>query len=389
MIKKLAEIFSGKENQNLTSVQQDQVRREIMLMNRRRMIIFSVLTMVLELSLIVIHDVRYLLEKNGEINILVSYLVFHSMIFLLGAFVLTMFLVYKNKYEKNVYRWIVEVTTVIGMLCIAGIGVLDLYTIGTITSYTTIQVVFGVIILIKPPRNYLVYTIPHVLFLGCVLYVEKNPNLLMDTVVNSTMYYFCVLLISKILYENHVSSLERNIVLEEANKKLEHLSNFDYLTNLYNRRHFEDLLKSQFRDDTYFMDKNSVMVIMDIDHFKHVNDVYGHKAGDEVLKEVAEILKRSLSSGNMIARWGGEEFIMFFPETFPKQVEKVADNIRTTIEQTEVIFNHQKICVTASFGMTMIHGNDDFSITEGFKHADEALYLAKDNGRNRIERIGY
>ncbi len=362
-----------------------QVQDKIKLINYKRLIIFSILTAVLEVALIIFNDIRVLIKGNSNIFIDKMYLIFHLLILITSLTVLILLRIYNNKKDSKIYNFIAEITVFVGIMCMAVIGVLDQYTIGTITSYITILIVVGITILIKPPRNYIVYSIPHFMFLYLTLRFQENQNLILDTVVNSTMFYVCVLLISKVNYENQVDHILKNIVLEETNKRLEYISNYDYLTNLSNRRHFESLIKTKILDNKHYENRKIVLAIMDIDHFKSVNDVYGHNAGDAVLQEVAKIIVDSIQEENLAARWGGEEFIVLFSDTSIEKSQFIVNEIRQKFEKHKVMFENHLISVTASFGLTEVKGNTDKDFLIGFKKADEALYLAKQNGRNRIE----
>ncbi len=385
MINKFFYKDSEKYKVDLTLDHIKQVQDKIKLINYKRLIIFSILTTVLEVALIIFNDIRALITGNSDIFVAKMYLIFHLLILITSSTVLILLRIYKNKQDSKIYNFIAEITVFLGIMCMAVIGVLDQYTIGTITSYITILVVVGITILIKPPRNYIVYSIPHFVFLYLTLRFQENQNLILDTVVNSTMFYVCVLLISKVTYENQVDHILKNIILEETNKRLEYISNYDFLTNLSNRRHFESLIKANILDNKHYENRKTVLAIMDIDHFKSVNDEYGHHAGDVVLQEVAKIIVDNIQEGNLAARWGGEEFIVLFPNTSIEKCQFIVNEIRKKIEKSEVMFENNLINVTASFGLTDVKGNTDKEFLVGFKKADEALYLAKQNGRNRIE----
>jgi diguanylate cyclase (GGDEF)-like protein len=120
--------------------------------------------------------------------------------------------------------------------------------------------------------------------------------------------------------------------------------------------------------------------MLDIDHFKTVNDTYGHDVGDYVLKATVNVIKRNIRKADIFARYGGEEFMIVQPETTIERAKVYAEKIRTIIEQN----NFDKVKkITISIGVTMFNKNDAIeSIT---KRVDDALYRAKDNGRNRVE----
>lgn len=169
-------------------------------------------------------------------------------------------------------------------------------------------------------------------------------------------------------------------------KIIEKLSITDALTNLFNRRYFDEkfiqLLNSAKREKKYFC-----FIMMDIDHFKQYNDTYGHQMGDEVLIKVANQLKISLNrADDYCFRLGGEEFgIIFKAEDINKAIS-FADKIRKSIEELEIIHekNSASKYVTTSMGLIIINSDENIEISEAYKLADELLYKAKETGRNKV-----
>ena len=153
----------------------------------------------------------------------------------------------------------------------------------------------------------------------------------------------------------------------------------DPLTGLFNRRQFETMVKTQLdlatRHGTSFC-----MVMIDIDHFKKVNDTYGHDAGDEVLKHIALVLKSSLRISDILARFGGEEFVIFLPHTTPTEAWRVAERIRMGVENAQIKAGEHTISVTISLGLS---STQHASINAQIKEADTALYASKTTGRNK------
>ncbi len=177
--------------------------------------------------------------------------------------------------------------------------------------------------------------------------------------------------------------------LLEAHRKIEEMAITDELTQLHNRRHFfEKLQQEHERSKRYSHPLSCIM--MDIDYFKKVNDMYGHTAGDIVLKSVAEILKSNCRKSDSVARYGGEEFINILTETDLGGALIVAERIRSSIESNRIVLDDgTELKVTVSLGVANIssdkwekYGGDSNEIV---KVADEALYRAKENGRNRVE----
>ncbi len=169
--------------------------------------------------------------------------------------------------------------------------------------------------------------------------------------------------------------------LEKANKDLEYLSFHDNLTTLYNRHYFLTNLQSHMAQ-AHRQKGASALLMIDLDHFKKINDECGHGIGDKILKQFAEVILASLRAGDVVARWGGEEFIILLPES--NKDDSISFAKRLTIRLAEYNFE-QGINVTMSIGVGQLKSSDD--IDSWIERADDALYKAKENGRNRIEVI--
>ena len=122
--------------------------------------------------------------------------------------------------------------------------------------------------------------------------------------------------------------------------------------------------------------------MIDIDHFKKVNDTYGHECGDNVLVNVAQSLEQSLRTHDLVSRWGGEEFVCLLPETDIEGVKIAAEKIRTTVEAHQHQCNDTPVAVTVTLGICGCDGS--CPIEECLRHADDALYKGKNQGRNQV-----
>jgi diguanylate cyclase (GGDEF)-like protein/PAS domain S-box-containing protein len=161
-------------------------------------------------------------------------------------------------------------------------------------------------------------------------------------------------------------------------KKLEVMASYDKLTGLYNRSKFDFYMQEKFKYAKRY-ETNLSLLIFDIDHFKLVNDIYGHLAGDLVLKSVAQIIKDNIRTSDIIARWGGEEFAVILEESNRQIAYKLAENIRSNIQK----HSFSKVShITVSCGIAQFKDYD--SCLALFEQADSALYKAKQNGRNCI-----
>lgn len=288
MINNFFSITSAQDNLEMSPEYISKVNNEIREINFKRFHTFSIVTSIIELILIVFHDIPSIIKGNSNLLISIMYLIFHSLILCTS---LTVFFIINN-YEKNesskVPNLITEISVLLFMVFVACISGIDQIAIGQATSYIVGLALCGVVVLIKPPRNFIIYSIAHIIFIVRSFLFQKNQGVIVGNIINGTVFYLSVLVLSKLTYENQVNILIKNIILEETNEKLEYLSNYDGLTNLFNRRHFEDVIKTNIKENNAYDEKNAIMAIMDIDYFKSINDKYGHKAGDVALKKLQQ-----------------------------------------------------------------------------------------------------
>lgn len=178
--------------------------------------------------------------------------------------------------------------------------------------------------------------------------------------------------------------VELQKALLESNRRLEELSNTDALTALRNRRFFERTFSTMFEHARRYQRPLSVAMV-DVDHFKKINDAHGHAAGDAVLKRVAEAISSCTRKSDVVARVGGEEFAIVLPETPLFEALQFAEKIRATIATTEVVVDGVTLSVHASVGIANIPHSRFTEPGVLLEAADLALYRAKQKGRNRVE----
>lgn len=171
--------------------------------------------------------------------------------------------------------------------------------------------------------------------------------------------------------------------LKKSNDLLKRLSNTDHLTQLYNRRYMMEVLERELARAERQKAPLS-LVMMDIDHFKSVNDRYGHQQGDTVLATIASLARNALRSYDFAVRYGGEEFVLILPSTPLGEAILVAERIRRLIEQHCFEKEIASLRVTISMGVSTYPANCVTSATELIREADAALYRAKQGGRNRV-----
>jgi two-component system cell cycle response regulator len=185
-------------------------------------------------------------------------------------------------------------------------------------------------------------------------------------------------LVARVAAALHVKRLQDQ--LREHNAALERLSRTDALTGLFNRRHLEEELAHAFTGALRHHDPLAVL-LLDIDHFKSVNDTYGHPAGDAVLCVFAQRLCDQLRAGDIAGRWGGEEFLVILPRTDLAGAMRVAERVRRATEAAPVTTNGSSIGLTVSGGCALGPGT---SVDALMRAVDAQLYAAKAAGRNRV-----
>jgi diguanylate cyclase (GGDEF)-like protein len=188
--------------------------------------------------------------------------------------------------------------------------------------------------------------------------------------------------------EQRMLSMQReNLDLVVKNRVLNEVSTRDTLTGLYNRWFVLEKIDSEINRALRHGSPMSLLML-DVDHFKRINDTWGHGAGDEVLKAIGKLLKESCRVYDVPGRYGGEEFCILLPETVPGNTTVVAERIRQRLESTRMACGGDAVTVTASIGIAGMEtpsGGDVLSPAALIERADRALYIAKNRGRNRIE----
>jgi two-component system, cell cycle response regulator len=175
---------------------------------------------------------------------------------------------------------------------------------------------------------------------------------------------------------------ERNRELELANQQLWKLSHTDELTGYFNRRHIVSRLEEEISRGMRYSSPISV-VLVDIDHFKRVNDTFGHLAGDRVLQGVADLFRSKLRESDLIGRFGGEEFLLILPHTDLVGAEAFCHRLRDHVEKHPVQLGEHTVHITASFGLATVTRDAD-TWQKLLRVADRNLYRAKSLGRNRV-----
>ena len=184
---------------------------------------------------------------------------------------------------------------------------------------------------------------------------------------------------------NHIGLALRNAL---TFKEVKLRADRDGLTRIYNRQSFDERLVYEIKRRARYRHDLSLLMV-DLDHFKSVNDTYGHKAGDMVLRKVGEILTSVFRTTDLCARYGGEEFVVLLPHTSEEAAWKLAERVRTAIEGCSFHFDGKDFAITASIGVASVEGSSLTTDDDLVIKADKALYQAKNNGRNMVVVSGH
>ncbi|MDD5436717.1 MAG: diguanylate cyclase [Candidatus Omnitrophica bacterium] len=176
------------------------------------------------------------------------------------------------------------------------------------------------------------------------------------------------------LYAQILQSIERARLFRQATR--------DGLTNLYNIRHFNLLFEAEFRNASVYKSKRLAIIMADIDNFKHINDTYGHQAGDTILREFAKIIQSKCRQTDVVARYGGEEFVVMLSGAGQKDALDIAEKIREGVQNKKFRFKNDNLGTTISMGVVEFSKEHDKE--ELVEKADKALYKAKEEGKNRV-----
>jgi diguanylate cyclase (GGDEF)-like protein len=181
-----------------------------------------------------------------------------------------------------------------------------------------------------------------------------------------------------------LARVKRELKIQKLQNELKLLASTDPMTQLYNRRHFTQL-SNQTIDLAQRNNQNISLIMLDIDKFKNINDTYGHQIGDEVIMALSSILKQNSRKGDIVCRYGGEEFVIMLPNSNLDSAYRVAEDIREKVEKFHLeIRKNSQLHFTISLGVSELSIEQENSLDIALKNADDALYKAKESGRNKV-----
>jgi two-component system cell cycle response regulator len=187
---------------------------------------------------------------------------------------------------------------------------------------------------------------------------------------------------ARLTISERILGLERK--LRDTLSQMREMAMHDSLTGTFNRRAIYGVIEEELSRSKR-EEKPLSLILMDIDHFKNVNDQFGHAAGDEALRQVAQALKDHIRPYDCVARWGGEEFLVVVPGSNLEETKELAERLRIAVATLKIQVDEGELFpLNGSFGVTTAKADSDVTIDRLVQRADEVMYLAKEQGRNRV-----
>lgn len=258
-------------------------------------------------------------------------------------------------------------------------------------SFMLISVLIGVISLMRPEILVPLYAGSYVVFLWMMSQSGVNSADVPGIMILGLAAPLLAILASTMIWHQYARNVilrrqlsRTNSILMERHKEMEYQAEHDALTGLYNRGEFMRIAERELEKASK-MAAHTCVIMLDVDHFKKINDNYGHPTGDEVLQRLSTILKSNVRTNDVVARMGGEEFIILLSNTPPQGAVALAEKLRKALYSNPLMIDDMAIPLSASFGVSGYAEKQQGSIEALYAAADKALYVAKHGGRNRVE----
>lgn len=276
------------------------------------------------------------------------------------------------------------------MLFAIAVACVDQLVTPNITPFLITCAVAGVALYIRPRAAAALYLMAYAVFHVAIGLTQHEPAQLLSNRLNGVTACLMGAMLSVLLWRKFTTITLQQGLLEKANaelqsqqRELERATRQDGLTGLFNRNTFVELTQREL-DRAQRQGSPTSVLLLDLDHFKHVNDTWGHPAGDAVLRHVATLAASTVRSTDLVGRLGGEEFIVLLPNTSAQAAYHLAEKLRQRIASTPVQWEHITIPITTSLGLAATTAQEKRDFDKLYMDVDQALYRAKQQGRNRV-----
>lgn len=302
------------------------------------------------------------------------------------AFWILTWIIRRNKasfrIQKTLVYGVVAYVLAIGL----GLSLVDSLVMSSITPFLICVTIVGTFYYIPPKNSILVFSLSYLVFRFSFLSFSTAPSdALHSALTNGLVANAVGLALSLVNWQHFRRAKLQEKTIAEQQDQLTQMAYYDSLTELPNRRFLDDLVEREVA----LVERGQVessLIMCDVDHFKSVNDTYGHHKGDDLLRAFAQLIHENLRKGTTVVRLGGEEFVILASNTSQEQALALAERLRRTVEAHEFRLDDQTtVRITASFGVAALQGIE--GATDYYHRADRALYTAKRAGRNRAYAI--
>ncbi len=257
----------------------------------------------------------------------------------------------------------------------------------SINAFVNAAIGISIVFLLRPRSIVVILALGWCALAWSLGWTTENPALLTTNRMNAASACALALLVGVLLWRRYAQTellqralTESNRQLERQHAELETLATRDPLTGLLNRREF--VRQAELELARAKRQGSALSLLMaDLDHFKSINDRFGHPTGDAVLRHVAQLMSHSLRKTDSVARFGGEEFVLLLPDTPEAEALRLADKLRRTLAETPMAGLDTP--VSASIGLACLHAGDHLTLDALLQHTDQAMYQAKRQGRNQ------
>lgn len=287
-------------------------------------------------------------------------------------------------------RWLPTGTVALGLLFAIVIVTIDQWVTSNITPFLVGCLLISVVFYIRPLPSGLVFLLASVGYFYGIGLTQSNPDQLFSNRLNGIA--ICVLswILTVVMWRNFTAITRQqrklssaNVNLQARQAELEHLNRHDGFTGLFNRQTLKQMIEQELARARR-QGGVTALLLLDLDHFKHINDTHGHPAGDAVLRHVAALLSAKVRCTDMVGRLGGEEFMLLLPGTVSGAAYKLAEKLCRDIANNAVVWQGVTIPCQASIGLASTEAEPRFDFEKLYSAADAALYQAKQQGRNRV-----
>jgi diguanylate cyclase (GGDEF)-like protein len=305
------------------------------------------------------------------------------LVIMVGFFLTTRTL--KSRVETNTTMVVLQYIVVVVIMA-SGIAIVTFDQLATtnITPFLLTCIVIGLVFFIRPLVSFLIYVVSYMAYYGAIGLTATNQQILLSNRVNGITAIGIGFLLSNIMWHYNYTDITQKRRIKIQQMQLEQMAYYDPLTDLPNRRLLEQVIQREFTSMKRY-GHETVIIILDLDNFKSINDTYGHPAGDKILRQLAELLKNNVRESDTVFRFGGEEFIILMPNTSVEGGYAFAERLRKAIMKHRFSIRSVALQITSSFGVSSIRNVHGQTLEDCYLLADQALYLAKQSGKNKVK----